>query len=402
MSDLLNRLDSLGLTKNTSKTYGRAVYPVETVIDGVLLNSEKGKTFLAENDFPSGHRHGIVELFSGADITRLLEVQKIPSYRVALQNVIFLDTETTGLSGGTGTYAFMVGTGRFIGDHFRVRQFFMDGPAEETSLLYELEKELSGMNLLVTFNGKTFDLPLLRTRYVMNRLEAPFTDVRHLDLLHMSRRIFRNRLSDRSLGALERTVLGFERPGEEVPGYQIPQYFFNYLQSGDARPLAGVFEHNQWDILSMAALLQYYTDMISPVSNLALHSLDRIAIADLFASSGLNDLAETFYSVSFEEELPCQFVSRAAVRYSRLRKSRRDYQGAIDTLLQLGDRADIEVCRELIILYGHYLRDARESLVWINKAIELTNASPLPLYKRQALNNEFFRRKEAATKRINK
>src|SRR5262249_33194494 len=139
--------------------------------------------------------------------------------------IAFLDTETTGLSGGTGTYAFLVGIGTWRSSGFLVEQFFMRNFDEEAAVICPLEERLSQVKVVVTFNGKCFDLPLLESRFVMHRRDWPLADGIHLDLLHPSRRLWKLRLKDCSLANLEREVLGFERE-EDIPGYLIPQVYF--------------------------------------------------------------------------------------------------------------------------------------------------------------------------------
>jgi uncharacterized protein YprB with RNaseH-like and TPR domain len=166
---------------------------------------------------------------------------------------LFIDTETTGLSGGTGTLPFLVGCGRFDRGRFVVEQWFLRDPGEEPALLCALRARLEDASAIVSFNGKSFDLPLLRARYVMNRLGAP-PALPHFDLVHVARRIYGERLAERRLVSLERDVLGFVREGD-VPGGEIPARYASFLRDGQPEGLHQVIEHNLWDIIAMAALL---------------------------------------------------------------------------------------------------------------------------------------------------
>src|SRR5690606_37808519 len=168
--------------------------------------------------------------------------------------------ETTGLSRGTGTYAFLVGVGRFVEGDFRLRQFFMRDYDDEYPMLEALRAELAEAEAIVTFNGRSFDWPLLETRSTMNRLRLP--RLPHLDLLYPARRLWRPIIGGCRLSELEGAVLGLERH-DDVPGYLIPQLYFDFLQTGDATPLTGVLVHNRLDILSMAALVGYVGQAIS-------------------------------------------------------------------------------------------------------------------------------------------
>lgn len=172
----------------------------------------------------------------------------------------FLDTETSGLSGGAGTFAFMVGVGLFQADGYTVHQLFMRSPAEERALLHALGELLAPCSGLVTFNGRSFDAPLLNTRYALQRQPSPLAELLHLDLLPAARQRWRLRLPSCALGALEKDVLGFQRTQEDVPGWLIPSIYQEYARSlGQPRPevlddMARVFYHNREDIVNMAPL----------------------------------------------------------------------------------------------------------------------------------------------------
>ncbi len=209
-------------------------YEIDSVIAGVYHPTPLGDVFVTQQSFSAEYRHG------QSSITPLpfpLLAQWTDDSRIAslsIEKYAFLDTETSGLSGGTGTYAFLVGVGRFVDGQFLLQQFFMRDPAEEPALLEGLIHFLAPCEALVTFNGKAFDAPLLRTRYSLNRIPLPFKNYSHLDLLPLARRLWRDRLPSRALKYLEEHVLGLTRAAEEVPGYEIPWLYFDYLRTRDA------------------------------------------------------------------------------------------------------------------------------------------------------------------------
>jgi hypothetical protein len=178
-------------------------------------------------------------------------------------DILFLDLETTGLAGGAGTYAFLVGCAWFEPGGFRVRQYFMVGHALERALLAAVRERLESCGSLVTYNGKSFDVPVLETRFVFNRQRAPLGDRPHVDMLHPARRLWRGarplvnvpgaQRESCTLAALEQALLGVQRTGD-VPGFEIPTRYFAFLRSGDASPLEPVLEHNRLDLVSLAAL----------------------------------------------------------------------------------------------------------------------------------------------------
>jgi uncharacterized protein YprB with RNaseH-like and TPR domain len=227
--------------------------PPETALDGRLVETEAGPILVVRREFPLDHRHGSVPLeralgISAEALSVLARDEAVPDAR----RLLFLDTETTGLAGGTGTYAFLVGAGFVEDDRFVIVQHFMRDLDEEPALLAALAPMLERASALVTFNGSGFDVPLLETRFILGRRRWP-AGLSHLDLLHPARRMWASRFLDCRLGTLEHEVLGHRREGD-VPGSAIPALYFDFLRRRHAGRLAGVFRHNRDDVLSLIAL----------------------------------------------------------------------------------------------------------------------------------------------------
>jgi uncharacterized protein len=184
-----------------------------------------------------------------------------PDGPLRTRRTIFIDLETTGLSGGAGTVAFLVGCGYFDLGAFQVRQFLLTSHASERALLYAVADFFDGADLIVTYNGKTFDVPVMETRWLFHRLQMPLDSVPHFDVLHPARRLWRGRAGGEDpddsccrLATLERTLFNVTRVGD-VGGFEIPGRFFRFLRSGDPRPLEPVLEHNRLDLVSLAAVM---------------------------------------------------------------------------------------------------------------------------------------------------
>ncbi len=202
---------------------------------------------------------------------------------------VYLDLETTGLCGGTGTYAFLVGLGFCEPDSFRVVNLFLAGPAWERNWLAAIEAELPDDFGLVTYNGRAFDLPLLQIRYTLARSVPSWNTNPHLDLLLLVRHFYRGRIASCSLSEIEPRVLGVHRSGEDVPGYEIPGLYTEYLRTSDASPLSGVFYHNTLDIISLSVLQQH----IAGLANMeGLCGEDMIRCGDLWNLQGNKNKAE--------------------------------------------------------------------------------------------------------------
>src|SRR5262249_30837505 len=183
---------------------------------------------------------------------------RVPAHVVAPVSpdpgTVFLDTETTGLSGGTGTYVFLVGLATWsTARTLTVTQYFLGDLGAEAAFLHAVEAAVSPARELVTFNGRTFDLPLLETRYLLARSRWWGADLPHQDVYPVARALWRERAADCRLSTLEGTLLGLDR-GDDLPGALVPQVYFRYLRSGDTGSLPRVFRHNRWDLVALAGL----------------------------------------------------------------------------------------------------------------------------------------------------
>ncbi len=200
--------------------------------------------------------------------------------------LLYLDTETTGLAGGTGTLAFLIGLAHVDGENIVVEQTLLPRPGEERSMLEWLRVNLTRAQAIVTFNGKSFDWPLLKSRFVMNRLPAP-PELVHVDLLHLARRVYRWHLKEHRLSSLEVGVLKIER-SHDIDGAMIPQAWFDYLRTGRLAELARAIDHNRQDVVSMVRLLQVLTQSLRHEIDVApAISLGLALVAERFGDDAL-------------------------------------------------------------------------------------------------------------------
>jgi uncharacterized protein len=297
---------------------------------------------------------------------------------------LFLDTETTGLAGGTGTYPFMVGIAWWDAGGLEVEQFFMRDYDEEHSLLAALAERVAERPVLVTFNGKSFDWPLLETRYRMTRAIRPPALRAHLDFLHPARNLWRLRIGSVRLAELELKVLGWNR-GSDMSSQLIPQIYFDYLRGGPPEPLVPIFHHNQMDLRGLAALS---TRVLSLLGNPEAHGndgLELFGVSRICERRGQMVRARKLYEQSIARELP-QETGRAA-RSSLARLAKRE--GDIDLARSLWEgmlgnsREGFEAYEQLAIYYEHRAREphraaelARQALLGLRKANRLGTISP--------------------------
>jgi tetratricopeptide (TPR) repeat protein len=296
-----------------------------------------------------------------------------------LEAFAFLDTETSGMAGGTGTYAFLVGAGRFeenaSGRVFHLLQFFMRDPGEEPALLEALADFLAPCQALVTYNGKAFDAPLLKTRYTLHDIPVPFEDYAHVDLLHLARRLWRDRLPSRTLKYIEENVLDAPRTSEEVPGYEIPWLYFDYLRTGDAREMKGVFYHNAMDIVALAALFGLTASMLyDPFDKDIQHGLDVVALAKLHEDLDQWDRAARLYERGLEMDLDEEDFWKAVRRLSVLQKRRGDLDAAVRWWEQAAAQGHVYAHVELAKYYEHRTKDFSKAKKWAAGALELVTS----------------------------
>ena len=277
---------------------------------------------------------------------------------------LFLDTETTGLAGGTGTYPFLVGIAWWDAGGLQVEQFFMRDFGEEHSLLHELAARLAERPVLVTFNGKSFDWPLLENRFTMTRAIAVPKLAAHLDLLHPARALWKPRLGSVRLIELERQVLDAERLGwhreDDVSSALIPQYYFDYLRGGPCHFLAGVVRHNQMDLRGLAALFGKINVLLASqdAERGGVDSLDLFGLSRFLERRGDRRRARDACAQALDFGLPVEFRPRALHDLALLAKRQGDHDAAAELWLELAaDPQDgVLACEQLAI---HYERRAK-------------------------------------------
>ncbi|MBI4219321.1 MAG: ribonuclease H-like domain-containing protein [Chloroflexi bacterium] len=386
MISLSDKLKSLGVKMGPRDLppCPPADHPIEQVVPGRFHATPRGETFVVETLYPPEYRHGRAALCVATSL-RIVSEWAREARLVGLEPgaFVFLDTETTGLAGGTGTYAFLIGVGRHDGQHFRLAQFFMRDPIEEPALLAALTESLRPCGALVTFNGKAFDVPLLNARCVTNGETSPLTSAAHLDLLPLARRLWRDRLPSRALGYVEAHILGAARTHEDVAGCLIPALYFDYLRSGDARPLKSVFYHNAMDVLAMAALFSHVAQLMDdPLNSAVEHGLDLVAIGKLFEDLGHLEAAAKLYERGLERGLPEHFHRETVRRLSFVQRRRGNLSEAVEWWREAARSRQVYAHVELAKFYEHKLRDYREAEQWTRAALGLVNAPDFPLHAR--------------------
>ncbi|MCC6667066.1 MAG: ribonuclease H-like domain-containing protein [Polyangiaceae bacterium] len=330
--------------------------PETTLLPFVRRDTEHGPLCIRRERLGRSHHVGrmCVDEAARADPRLLALLALDPSLAsVDPTRALYLDTETTGLGGGAGVLAFLVGMAWFDADGGLVmEQLLLQRPGEEDALLELFRERVEGASVLVSYNGKSFDLPLLRGRFVMNR-RAPLPARPHLDLLHVARRLHKRRLGACRLIGLEADVLGYVRVGD-IEGGDVAARYAHYLRSGDEGALAAVVEHNALDVLSMAALVGLYGEPFE-----ALHDEDLIGLAEVLRRAKALDQAQRVADRAVERAF-----DPAALRVrGEIAKARGDRAAALlDFEAFTRDVDDPAVRLELAKLYEHHVKSPEKAL----------------------------------------
>jgi len=326
-------------------------------------------------------------------------------------DLLYLDTETTGLSGGPGTVAFLLGVGHFCKDGFIIKQYLMRDYDEEPSQLQHLTAEMGGRCALVTYNGKAFDMNLLESRFIMNGMRLPKAGC-HIDLLRPSRRIWRRCIENCRLTTIENEILG-ERRVDDVPGSLIPKLYFDYLETKEDELLEGVLIHNRNDILAMAAILKYITDLIDRTSRGESYETMAYKVADRISKGKLADrtseellglagylyslknleLAETCLQTSMKRDKPA--VTRRALRMLAEMKKRegKHAEAAVYwmNMLKFAPASGIYPFIELAKYYEHKERNPEAALIYTDLALRMAS---MPVYASTGARGEIEARRD--------
>jgi uncharacterized protein len=281
---------------------------------------------------------------------------------------LFLDTETTGLAGGTGTYAFLIGLAWWDAGALQVEQFFMRDFGEEHAILHELAARIAERPVLVTFNGKSFDWPLLENRFTMTRSIPVPRLAAHLDLLHPARALWKLRLGSVRLVELERHVLNASRLGwhrqDDVLAALIPQHYFDYLRGGPAEPLAAVVRHNQMDLRGLAALVGKIDELLTSDNDHEVESLDLFGLSRFLQRRGDRQRAHSACSQAIDLGLPKEYDGQARRDLALLAKRRGEHDKAAALWHQLlkDERNGAHACEQLAVYYERRRKNFQRAL----------------------------------------
>ena len=403
MNSLTEKLKSLGVQMGVDKinapAESKSLPRLTDVFDGSWEGTSSGDCFVVRKSYPPDFVHGNLNLFQGLnleifdDIPSLSGISSIP-----LDQFLFIDTETTGLAGGAGNYVFLIGAAKFENKAFQIAQFFLQDPANELAQLSALENFCVSSKVIISYNGKSFDLPRLKTRYKFHGWPDPFNDILHIDLLHIARRLWKCHLDSCSLGNIEHHLLDVSRSSLDVPGWQVASIFFDYLQNGDPAPLSSVFYHNEIDVISLITLLNYILNRLSsPLAAEYQSSVDLVSIGVYLAQLNRTHSAQSVLSHAVNNiDLPDHLFLAAMSQLASLHKKTGDYSQAVPLWETIASHHILQAHIELAMYYEHKINDYQEAIHWTLSALESLSVAPRtvqPEKLRADLDHRLFRLK---------
>jgi uncharacterized protein YprB with RNaseH-like and TPR domain len=371
-------------------------------LEDILGGEWRDRSFVVERHVSSSSRCGrttIGDLAARLDAS-VHEAPLICGGEPARMPLVFFDLETTGLSGGAGTHAFLVGSGWFDDDGgFTTRQHLLVRHGDEHAMLHAVAEDLSRAGALVSFNGKSFDAPVLETRYLFHRLDWIAAQQPHIDVLHPARRFWKE--DECSLAVLEQQVLGAWRE-DDVPGFEIPSRYFQFLRSGDAYPLAAVLEHNRRDLIALAGLTSRLLEVIAGGPDYAENAREALALGHVYARG--RDMRRAISAFERAVTLGAKKTGRRAaeLRADALRslavsyRREREYDQAARcwiALIEAGcaEHVEREAIEALAIHHEHRARDLASARAFAAKNVARTSARVAPAQATEAAQRRLAR-----------
>lgn len=334
---------------------------------------------MVRKTFPLGDTHGSRELKGLPSMEFFESIDQLKGIsKVSPGEFLFIDTETTGLSGGAGTYVFLAGVAKYEKGSLNIAQFFLQDPQSESAQLAALESYVADAKVLVSYNGKSFDLPRIKTRYRFHGWPNPFENIYHIDLLHIARRLWKPHLPGCTLGDLENHILGLQRDSLDIPGWQVSEHFFEYLRTGDPSPLENIFYHNEVDVISLASLLEYIANRLSsPLRKEFKNEPDLVSIGLYFNSLRLFSEAKDILATALSTADPSAtnfMIGKLSL--ASIHKRCGSFDLAVPIWIECAELGSFDAFIELAKYAEHKHIDYEEAIHWTLSAYDSLHIYP--------------------------
>ncbi len=343
-----------------------------------------GHCFIVEHRMAPSEKYGRMTIGELAEQLKASasEARVVSGSQEAGPPFVFFDLETTGLSGGAGTQAFLVGCAWFDDeDALRTRQYLLARYSDERAMLAAVAEDLGRAGALVSFNGKSFDVPVLETRFLFHRLDWTLSGRAHLDVLHPARRFWKE--DDCSLVVLEQQVLGAWRDGD-ISGYDVPARFFQFVRSGDARPLVAILQHNRLDLVSLAGLTSRLLEIVRGGADYAENAREALALGHVYTRARVDDRAIEAYeravtlaTTSRSRRAPLLVIDSLRALAVAYRRARRFDEAAQcwTALIESGCPSSLEqeAIEALAIHHEHRRRDLESAKLFAQRNLDVSH-----------------------------
>ncbi len=374
MNTLLDHLKSLGveLGKEKKDYKKRELEDLTGILGGTWLETPYGRTFHSQQTFDLQAAQGDVLLKCtriGQEVLDLFNISHVLENSALLPTQIcFFDTETSSLSLGSGAFVFLTGFCHFQEDgNVRVDQFFLPHPSEERAFIYAVQEFLGHFSILSSYNGKSFDVPMLRSRFIFHDMEDDGLEKTHLDLLFLARALWKRRLESCRLVEIEEAILHFKRTGEDVPGWLVPILYQDYLREGHAAPLKSVFYHNAQDVVSLAALFNVIHAMLDQETQYAIEfPEDYASLAYLYEKLGNREQAETYFDAYFSS-LAGSADPEVLYDYAWMQRRNENWSVAVKYWHLAAEQNHLPAMVELAKYYEHQVKNVQQAMQWLER-----------------------------------
>ncbi len=287
---------------------------------------------------------------------------------VNIDDLLFFDLETTGLAGGAGTYPFLLGFAFFENNRFKIIQYFLPEYDRDVFVYLDLKKIINSKSILVSYNGKSYDYPLLKTRFILNRFTNPFKNFQHLDLLHLSRRLWKNSLDNCSLQNIELEIFKFSRVGD-IEGYLIPECYFSYLRTGEFDEIKNIVFHNEQDLISLVRLIFHFSCIENKTDSVSISGAEYLALAYTAIKGNNLELSKHYMNVITRKNI--LVPHKTQIEYSLLLKKNTIWAEAIEVWEKFLNEGKFVLfaLEELAKYYEHQENEYQKAKEYVERAL---------------------------------
>jgi uncharacterized protein YprB with RNaseH-like and TPR domain len=359
-----------------------------------------------EIQYPLHHKHGRYAFSKLQEIIEAWNEKKRPhplsSFQLQEKDLLFFDTETTGLGGGVGNTIFLLGYARMTEKNLKVTQLFLPSPVSEVAFYHGFLEDIKDMKRLVTYNGKAFDWPQVKTRHTLIREELPkLPAFGHFDLLHASRRLWKNELPSCRLSIIEEHIIDFKRTND-TPGYLAPMVYFEYLQSMDPSKISGVLQHNEWDVCSLVTLYTHISLLLLGIDEGGLSTRESLEIGRWYEAVSDLNLAIHYYKKAMNQQGRDEWVAKHFLASAYKKKQEYTLASELWEEVSMHSQWTVETDIELAKLYEHRHKDYEKALYFALKAFKDWNHTRrlISRVKDKTEQRNFTRRIERLEKKI--